>query len=165
MILKDISFILLDPLHILDILWAFLKNIFKHPLQTVKRIWQIWTKLYTLGAYGVGMLTADAMIAALIAGVGLLFRGGQALEVVAEAASTFGEAVSGAATRLPRKIMGLAQNLQTTVESFDQFIGVLQREPEFVLASARETIEDASFQDIRKYKVYSSPFRKRDTLG
>ena len=38
-LIKNVSFILLDPLHIFDIVTTFVKGILTHPIKTLKQIW------------------------------------------------------------------------------------------------------------------------------
>lgn len=164
-ILKDVSFILLDPLHILDIIWTFIKNALRHPLKTVKQIWDAWTCLYKLGAYGLGILTADAVLAAIIAGIGVALRGGQLLEIAAEATTTMTQKAVDTATALPRKLVDIGKGLGTVVENFDDVLTVIKQKPDAILIAAKEQIKaDANYSGMEKYKYYTSGLRKRDTL-
>ncbi len=165
MLLKDASFLLLDPLHILDVIWAFIKNAFKNPLQTVKNIWGVWTGLYRLGAFGLGMVTADALLAAIIAGIGVLFRGGQVIEAFAEAGSAMTTRATNMTTSLPRKLLNIGKGIGIGIENIDQVFTVIAHEPQTIIATFQEELrENTQFNSLRKYKKYTTKLRKRDTL-
>jgi len=165
-LLKDASFILLDPLHILDVIWSFIKNALLHPLKTIKRIWSVWTGLFTLGSYGVGMLTADAFLAAIIAGLGALLQGGQILEVMSEAAVTFGEKAVGGVTSLPKKIANIANSAQYALTNTEDIFHLIQHQPDKILLAAEDTLmAKATYKGVRTYKVYTNTMRAKRNLA
>lgn len=161
--LRDISFILLDPLHIFDILSTFAKEICKHPFKMLKQIWGCWTWSYTHGAFGLGVITAGALLACLIAGATVLLAGGLkagdvALKTMAKSAS---DTFRGAAMGLPDTFVGIGKTVKNTISYSGDFFKMIRSEPLQVLADAKKSlVSGVSYGRIRSFKFYDGTFLK-----
>lgn len=162
MILKDFSYIVLDPIHIFDILTTFVKNIFTNPIQTLKQIWNTWTSCYTTWMFWLWYLTADAMLAAMIAWARIASTWAAIWASVNSAVTGFWEAMVDWATAVFRSAWSIAESTVEVFSSSDDFFNVLKSEPQVVLRDAKKTIESWVFYwKISTYKMYTEKFLKR----
>lgn len=163
MILKEASFLLLDPLHIIDVIVTFVKQVFLHPIKLLKQIWKMWVWSYVRGAYGLGFMTADALLACIIAGaVSLAAAEGGAMAAAEASAVTLKESAVAAATYVPKKIMGIGSGIQKVVTSSGSFMNMVARAPLKVLTDAQKSIRlTAAFGTVKEYRWYADPFMKK----
>ena len=161
-LLKDVSFILLDPIHIFDIITSFAKSVVRHPIKTLKQVWSAWTKPYTRGMYGLGRMTADAFLACIIAGGATLLAEGEVAVAAEVATSELGEQAVTKVMGIPKKLVGVGENIEKTIESCDDFFDLIKEDPVNILKDAKESLSSGiSYGKIRSYKVYSGNFLKR----
>lgn len=161
-LLKDVSFIILDPLHIIDIMTSFAKGVFLHPIKTLKQVWKIWTGAYTKGVYGLGRLTADALLACVIAAAGTLLAGGKIALAAEEAAGAAVETVVGTVSSLPKRIANIGKGIKNALTSSGDFFDMIKEAPLEVLSDAKKSlISKSSYGKIKLYKYYAKPFMKK----
>jgi len=155
-IIKDFAFLILDPIHIINMLVAFAKNIIRHPIRTLRKIWKVWTSTYTHGAYGIGALTADALLAAMIAGATAAIAEEGAAVAAETAGETMVQKVASGATSLPRRLMKIGKGVEKAVTSHEEFFESIMSKPQAVLADAKKTIESGiSFGNMETYRSYT----------
>lgn len=159
--LQDLSFIALDPLHIFDIITTFVKQLISHPIQLLKSIWDIWTWYFTHGAFGVGMLTADAVVAFVLAASGTLLAGGLKV-AMGSGLATIPETLISNLTYVPEKIVSVAKTIKTTaVTGFDIFKKI-QVNPKLALSDAVNSLGSGiSYGIVREFKMYTNPFLQK----
>ncbi len=159
-LLRDISFILLDPLHIFDIVTAFVKGILTHPIQSLKQIWRVWTKDYRRGAFGLGALTADALLAALIAGASTaLLEEGSSGMIGKSAVQGFNKKIVGSLTKGAKKVVETGEIAAEAIKSGDDFFAMLKSNPLAVIEDAKKSMKDnISYGRIRSYKLYAKNY-------
>ena len=161
-LLKDFSFIVLDPLHIFDIFVAFAKGIITHPIKTLKQIWNCWTSDYSNGIYGLGAMTADAFLACLIAGATTAIIEGEGLAAVESAAEKFSEVAVEKVYAIPQQIKNIGEAGASLFNSHQDFFNLLKENPKQILADAKKSLESGfSYGEVRNYKLYSENFLKR----
>lgn len=161
--LRDISFILLDPLHIFDILTTFAKEICRHPFQMLKQIWGCWTWSYTHGAFGLGVITAGALLACLIAGATVLLAGGIKAggTAIRTMAKTVSDTFKGTAMGLPNNFINIGKGVKNALSSSGEFFKMIRSEPMQVLADAKTSlVSGVSYGRIRSFKFYDGEFLK-----
>ncbi len=163
--LRDYSFILLDPLHIFDILTTFIKEIFKEPFKMLKSIWSCWTWSYTSGVWGLGLMTGQALLACILLGAGMLI--GQGLKATGMAVKGMGKIMSetfvGAATSLPKKFIGIGRLVKNGILSSSDIFLMIRTAPLKVLSDARKSIQSGvSYGRIRTFKFYTNPFLRQN---
>lgn len=158
-IIKEFSFIVLDPLHIFDIITGFAKGVFVHPIKTLKTIWECWTGTYKKGIYGFGAITADALLACFIAGASTVLVEGEVALATESAVEAFGEKAVSRVSSLPNKVIGVGNNVKNVLSSSEEFFDVIRSNPVKVLDDAkRSLVSGVSYGDIKKYKAYAKPF-------
>ena len=161
LLVKDISFIILDPIHIFDIITSFAKGVITHPIKTMKTIWGCWTFNYKSGAYALGGITANALLIAVTAGAAAAAMEGEALIAVEASASAFSEKVVGNAVSLPKKLIGIVEKAKTAITSHEEVLQAIMREPQAVIADAATSLKSGvSFGKVRTFKFYSGDFLK-----
>jgi hypothetical protein len=166
-LMKDASFILLNPMHIVDIITAFVKNLFHHPIQVAKQIWACWCWFYkNMNAYVLGKVSAAALLSALIIALSTYMTTGQVSSAIRSATTTMSEGVVGNFTSLPKRLMGIGKSLGETIRNTDDLFRIIRTSPHKILEKARlfAKSEVGSYGGVRTYKYYTSPFRKRDTI-
>lgn len=165
-LIKNVSFILLDPLHIFDIITTFVKGILTQPIKTLKQIWGVWTYSYTHGIYGLGALTADALLATLIAGGSTALAEGEVWMITRNAGGAFGKKFIDRAMGLSNKFAKMWGNLKNAVSSYDELFNAIKQEPHVVLADAKKSlVSGVSYGKIQTYKYYTNPFLKQNKLS
>lgn len=158
-LLRDISFILLDPLHIFDIVTAFVKGIFTHPIKSLNQIWKVWTKDYRRGVFGLGALTADALLAALIAGASTALVEDEIGMAGKSAVQGFNKKIVGSLTKSAKKVVETGEVVVETINSSNDFFAMLKANPLAVIADAKQSMEDnISYGKIRSYKLYAKNY-------
>jgi|GEM_PF-3610074 len=153
-ILQDVSFLLLDPIHIFDLLTTLIKNMLAHPFQTIKAMWQTWTYYYTHGAFGLGMMMAEIVLGCIIVAVGGLIAGEKLVSLLKTASQTFCGGVSSGVTYIPEKLAGLAKNMVSGVSLSKSIFKEAIKSPKTLLADAISSIDaGTAFGKFRDYKV------------
>lgn len=158
--LRELSFLVLDPIHIATILFGFVRGVLFHPLKTMKGIWKVWTGFYFQGFYAMGAITADALMAALIVGSALSLKGGSSASVLAkESASAFVQKAEGWAFYAPRKIISKGKML---FEMPEKIFEMVRGSPVEVIRDAEHSfVQTASVGKMREYKWYTESFLQK----
>jgi len=155
-LIRDMSFILLDPFHIFDILTNFAKGIIKHPIKTLKQIWNYWTYAYQGGAFGLGALTADALLAALIAGASSMLIEEESAVVAKNMSNSFGQNLKGSFTGVGENVANVTQNIKKGFTNYEEFFDSIKSSPQKVLQDAQKSLASkVSYGEIYKYKYYA----------
>jgi len=161
-LLKDVTFLFLDPLHIIDVVVSFVKSVFTHPVETLKHIWKYWSGFYTKGAFGVGMMMADTLLAALVAGATAALAEGETTLTLGSVAKITEEEVVKSATALPRKLIKVVKTSEKIAVSYGELAESVMSNPQVLLESAKSYLKgNSNFWGIRKFKHYASGLIRR----
>ena len=154
-LIKDVSYILLDPLHIIDIIKSFVKWVFTHPILTLKQIWSVWTSAYRGWSYWLWAITADALLAAIIAWAATALKETEAWGILKNTAWAFGKKTTDTALGLPKKLIWTAKSVETAFGSYEEFFTIVRRSPAKILKDVGRSMESGiSYWTVRKYKLY-----------
>lgn len=157
--IQDVSFLLLDPLHIFDILTTFVKNMFLHPLKTLKNIWDCWTYYYTTGAWGIGMMLAEISMACLLVVLGGLAAGEKVVTVLKNAAAAFGEGALGNVTYIPEKIIGIPKTAKSALGVSRSMLTAIIKSPKSMVTDTLKSLEmGGAYGQVRTYRYYAGDF-------
>ena len=163
--LNDISFILLDPLHIFDIITTFVKVLFTHPLKMLKQIWSVWTWNFIHGAFGLGNMTSSILLAFLMAASATVLVEGVAAGV-ASATSTVPQSLVGQLTYIPSKVAGIAQGVKQLPTYVSSLFSQIQKQPQLILAHTQRSLTSGvAYGQVRELKFYANPFLKRKAVS
>ncbi len=159
--LKDLSFIVLDPLHIFDIITTFVKVFFTHPLKMLRQIFGTWTWSFTHGSFGMGMMVASALQAFIVAAsVAMVAEGVVAGSASASTAVT--ESFASEFSYVSGKFSGVAQSVQKGASYTTKLFTEIQTNPQLILAEAKQSVMSGmSYGRIREFKFYANPFLKQ----
>lgn len=156
---SDISFILLDPIHIIDILTTLVKNMFLHPLQTLKSIWETWTYYFTHGTYGLGMMLSEITIGCLLVAIGGILSGQKLTALLKNAASSFSEGVVGNLKYIPEKIVGIPKMAKSSLGLTRSVLKNALSSPGALISDALKSLEMGdAYGKIREYRLYADKF-------
>jgi len=153
-ILQDVSFLLLDPIHIFDLLTTLIGNLLAHPFQTIKAMWHTWTYYYTHGAFGLGMMMAEIVLGCIIVAVGGLLAGEKLVSLLKTTAKTFSSGIAGNITYIPEKLAGIAKKMASSVSLSKSIVKEAIKSPKALLADAIKSVDASeTFGKFRDYKV------------
>lgn len=160
--LQDISFLLLDPVHIFDVLTTLVKNIFLHPLLTIKAMWGTWTYYYTHGAFGIGMMMSDIVLGTLLVVAGGLVAGEKLIGLLKNAAKVFEGGLTGNITYIPEKLLGMNNGVRSSMGLSKSVVKEALKAPHSLVGDVLKSLDmKDSFGKLREYRLYVADFLQK----